>query len=173
MVLTFLEGIFMRKYWVLLSVLLLMLTGCAAEETFETVADELIQPVIAEQKQIYVELPGAAASPAVESDSGRLYMCGDYDISVQILDGGDLSATVRTLTGFEPEELTVMETQRDDLACYEFVWASAGETGDQVGRAMILDDGSYHYCLMVLGDAEKAAQNQVFWEDMFNTFRLA
>ena len=163
----------MRKCWVITGVLLLALNGCAAQETFETVSDEAISPVMSQPKQIYVELPGEAASPAVESDSGRLYLCGDYEISVQILDGGDLNSTVRTLTGYEKEDLTVIETMKNNLDCFEFVWVSAGETGDQVGQATILDDGSYHYCLMVLGDAETASGHQVFWDQMFQSFRLS
>ena len=163
----------MGKRWSVLILLGLILSGCAAEETFETVADELVVSASAQRRDIYVELPGEAASPAVESDAGRLYLCGDYDIRVQILEGGDINGTVRSLTGFDMEDLTVVQTQRDQLPCYEFVFSSAGETGDQVGRGMIIDDGSWHYCLTVLGDAEKAAGNQVFWEDMFRSFRLA
>lgn len=162
----------MRKGWILVAVLALLLTGCGAEETFETMADELAAPVIAQQKRVYVELPDQAASPAVESDSGRLYHCGEYDISIQILDSGDLARTVSTVSGFDPEDLTVVETVRDGWDCYEFVFVSAGETGDQVGHGMILDDGSYHYCLTVMGNAETAARNQVFWEEMFASFRL-
>lgn len=161
----------MRKWWIILP-LLVLLAGCGAEETFETIADEQVAPVIAQQKQVYVELPGTAASPAVESDSGRLYHCGEYDISVQILDGGDLNGTLQTITGYSLEDLTVMETVRESWDCYEFVFASAGETGDQVGHGMILDDGSYHYCLTVMGSSEVAEQNQVFWEQMFASFRL-
>lgn len=163
----------MKKCWIISLSLLLLLSGCGAAETMETVSDEMAAPVMAQPKQIYVELPGEAASPAVESDSGRLYLCGDYEISVQILDGGDLESTVRTLTGYEKDTLTVMETMRNELNCYEFVWYSAGETGDRVGQATILDDGSFHYCLSVLGDAEKAPGHQVFWDQMFQSFRLA
>ena len=150
-----------------------LLTGCGAEETFETVADVQAEQVIARQRQIYVELPGEAASPAVESDSGRLYLCGDYEICIQTLEGGDRSATVRTLSGYEENALTVMELEREDAKCWAFAWSSAGETGDLVGRAMVLDDGSYHYCLSVLADAETARQNQAVWDRMFETFRLA
>lgn len=163
----------MKKIWILLMVSVFALAGCAAEETFETVADEPAAQAAAQQRSIYVELPGEAASPAVESDSGRLYLCTDYEISVQILEGGDIQETVRTLSGYGMENLTVIETERDGFDCWEFVWASAGEGGDLVGRAMVLDDGSYHYCLMVLGEAESAAANQVFWEEMFGSFRLA
>ncbi len=162
----------MRRIWVI-GLILLLLAGCAADETMETVADELAEPVLGQQKLIYVELPGEAASPAVESDSGRLYHCGDYEICVEILPGGDLDATVKTLSGFDREKLTLVQTQQDAGECYEMVWVSAGETGDRVGRAMILDDGSYHYCLMVLGDADKAEANQVFWDEMFASFRLS
>ena len=162
----------MRKGWIVIPVLTLLLSGCGAEETFETVADELAAPVIARQRQIYVELPEYAASPAVESDSGRLYHCGEYDISVQILDSGDLGRTVTSVSGFSLEDITVLETVRDGWDCYEFVFVSAGETGDQVGHGMILDDGSYHYCLTVMGSAETAARNQAYWEAMFASFRL-
>ena len=162
----------MKRMFVFLMVMGL-LTGCGAEETFETVADEQAEQVIAQQRQIYVELPGEAASPAVESDSGRLYLCGDYEISIQILEGGDRAATVRTLSGYEQENLTMMELEREDAKCWAFVWVSAGETGDLVGRAVVLDDGSYHYCLSVLADAETARQNQAVWDRMFETFRLA
>lgn len=161
------------KKWIVWMILPLFLTGCAAEETFETIADEQVAPVIAQQRQIYVELPDAAASPAVESDSGRIYLCGDYEIVIQTLEGGDLDGTLQTLTGFRRDDLTVMETWQEGCACYEFVFASAGETGDLVGRGMILDDGSYHYCLTVLAEAEKAEENQVYWEEMFMSFRLA
>ena len=161
------------KKWILWISLALLLGGCGGEETFETMADEQAEQVIAQQRQIYVELPGDAASPAVESDSGRLYLCGDYEICVQILDGGDREATIRALTGFGQSALTVMETQREGLPCWEFAWSCAGEDGELVCRAMVIDDGSYHYCLTVLADADTARQNQAVWDDMFASFRLA
>lgn len=163
----------MKRTGILLVMAALLLAGCAGEETFETISDVVEDPVFAEHRNIYVELPSDAASPAVESDAGRLYLCGDYEIQVQILEGGDLNATLRTLTGFERDALTVMQTQRDGEDCYEFVFTSAGETGDTVGRGMVIDDGSWHYCLMVQADAEAAAERQVFWEEMFQSFRLA
>ena len=163
----------MKKCLVLIMVMGLLTAGCGAEDTFETVADDPAAQVLAQQRQIYVELPGEAASPAVESDSGRLYLCGDYEISVQTLEGGDRDATVRALTGYGQDALTMLETQKEGLPCWEFVWASAGETGDLVGRAMVIDDGSYHYCLTVLAQADTAQQNRAVWDRMFETFRLA
>ena len=153
--------------------LALLLSGCGAEETLETIADEIVTPASAQMRQISLVLPAEAASPTVESGSDRLYQCETYDIRVQILEGGDLNRTILALSGYEKDSLTVMQTLKDGLDCYEFVWASAGEAGDQVGRAMILSDGSYHYCVSVLGDAAWVAENQVYWGELFDSFTLA
>ena len=160
------------KKWFVLSVLAILLTGCGAEETFETVSDELIQSVAAEVRQVVVTLPIEAASPAAESDGGHLYLCGDYEICRQTLQAGDLNATVREISGYSKEDLTVIETLQDDCKRYDLVWVSAGEIGDRVGRAAILDDGNYHYCLSVLGDADSADQYRNIWQSMFDSFGL-
>ena len=163
----------LKKIRISAVLLALLLTGCGAEETMETVADEILQSVTAEMHQIYLELPAQAASPAVESDADRLYQCDTYDIRVQTLAGGDLNRTVRSLSGYDRESLTILKTVRDGWECYEFVWASAGECGVQVGRAMVICDGSYHYCVSVLGDADCMQENRLPWDDMFASFRLA
>ena len=159
----------MRK-WVGLVLVLLMLTGCGSRETLETVADEQVVPVMAQPKQIRVTLPGEAAMPTVESDSGRLYLCRDYEIMLQTLSGGDLNATLQSVTGFEREQLTILETLRSDMPCYEFSWACAGESGDRVGQGILLDDGAYHYCMTVLWDAEKTEDLQIVWSEIFSSF---
>lgn len=163
----------MKKLLLILAAAALLLPGCAAEETLETIADEILQPVSAQVRQIELELPAEAAAPAVESDSGRIYLCQDYEITVQTLQSGDLQSTVAALSGYAMDSLTVMETQKGNADCYRFVWASAGENGDRVGQAMVLDDGSYHYCLSVLGDADTAQENQAVWEEMFASFSLS
>ena len=162
----------MRKLLLILSVLLL-LPGCGGEETMETVADEVLVAVSAQPKQIQVDLPEEAVLPAMESDSGVLYICRNFDVSIQTLEGGDLPQTIRTLSGMEPEELTLIQTEAGDQIRTEFVWTSAGETGDQVCRAAILDDGNYHYVLTAMIDAEKAWQYQEIWNGMFETFVVA
>ena len=77
------------------------------------------------------------------------------------------------LSGRKPEELTVMETERDGVRRYEFVWAAAGEQGDRLGRSVILDDGNYHYTLTILRDAGLAKNSQIIWNDVFRSFSLA
>lgn len=162
----------MKKTKVIIAVLALLLSGCGAQETAETIADEILQPVSAQMRQIWLELPSEAASPTVESGSDRLYQCETYEIYVQTLEGGDLNATIQALSGYDRDSLTVMQTRKDGFDCYEFVWASVGEAGDLVGRGMILSDGSYHYCVSILGDAACAAENQIYWDTLFDSFAL-
>ena len=153
------------KIWVVLLALALCLTGCGSQQTMETVADEWVVPVMAQPKQITVKLPGEAAMPAAESDSGRLYLCQDYEIALQTLDSGDLDATLRSVTGYGREDLTVLETLRSDLPCYEFTWTCAGELGDRIGQGILMDDGNYHYVMTALWDAEKTEQMQLSWSE--------
>ena len=157
----------------LLCVLLcLLLAGCGAEENFETISDDLSVPVMAQPRLISVELPGETALPVVENDNGRVYVCNDYEIVLQTLDGGDLEETLKTVSGLPRENLTVVETFLDGVTRCEFVWAAAGETGDQVGRGVVLDDGSYHYCLSILRPADIAKKSQINWDHVVSSFHL-
>jgi len=42
----------------------------------------------------------------MESDSGTLYLCGDFDVVAHTCRSGDLQSTVKEVSGFAPEELT-------------------------------------------------------------------
>ncbi len=109
----------------------------------------------------------------VETDAGQLYVTDDYEIALETLDGGDLNGTLQALSGRTAEELTVLETRTEDgMKRYEFVWACAGEEGDRLGRAVILDDGNYHYCLSVLRPADPERTSQVVWSQVFQSFSL-
>lgn len=163
----------MKKWNITVIILALLLSGCGAQEVMETISDEPAAPVSAQTHQICLTLPAQAASPAVESDCDRLYQCDTYDIRVQTLDGGDLNATIQTVSGYEKEKLTVMEREKDGYPCYEFVWVSAGETGELVGQAMILSDGICHYCVSVLAEADNVTENQVYYQELFDSFTLS
>lgn len=163
----------MKIIWIGLA-LALVLGGCGAKETLETVSDDIpAQVEMVSPRQISVRLPDNAVSPVLESDSEQVYLSEDYEIVIETRASGDLNATIIAISGYEPSQLTVMQTEQDGAARYDFVWASAGETGDQLGRAVILDDGSYHYCMSVLRDAENGEKSQVVWSDVFASFSLA
>lgn len=163
----------MRKCWIVLLVALL-LSGCATSETFETVADELLQPVVSAQREIVLTVPDGAAAEVMESeDGGKLYFCDGYTMTLQTLEGGDWSRTVEALCGYSPDALTVMETQDGSWKRQEWIWVSVGEGGEQLGRGAVLDDGSYHYCLTVMSDASEAASLEAEWDALFASFDIA
>ena len=150
----------------------LMLTGCGAEETFETIADEFIQSAAAPLRELVLELPEEAVLPASESDAGTLYLCDGYEISVQTLPAGDLEASVYQITGFSKDRVEVISTHPGTYRRYDLVWSTLGEQGDQVGRAAILDDGSYHYVLSVLAEADRAGEFEQVFRALFESYAL-
>ena len=149
----------------------LLLAGCAEAELGETVADVWQEAVtVAAPRETRLELPGEAVACAMESDTGRLYFGDGYEVMVQTLSSGDLDATIRALTGFDREDITVLQSQSDPKR-WEVAWASAGEGGERLGRGVVLDDGNYHYCLTVLQDADDD-DCQIIWSQVFNSFEL-
>lgn len=161
----------MKKLLLMLCTMLL-LTGCAAQ-TFETVDDLNDVQAMATPATLLLDLPEEAAAPAMQGSSGTLYFCGDYDIMVEIMPSGNLSNTLQILTGFQREELELMQTVRCGVDCYEGVWSAAGEAGDHVGRVLVLDDGSFHYCVSVMAMAEDAGQCAEDWNEILESVALA
>lgn len=159
---------------IVICLLALLLTGCAAEESFETMMDEVSNPVRAEPMHILIDLPEEAAKQAMSSEeNGSVYLCEDYVLTLQTLPGGDLHKTLREATGFEREELALIETVQEEATRYVCVWSSLGENGDQIGRCAVLDDGNYHYVLTAMADEEKAGKlSSGAWESVFSSFRL-
>ena len=161
------------KTFLIFGLCALLLTGCGAKPTMETVGDSLVEPAAAVKREVVVDLPGEAAIPTMENENSRYYVCEDYEISMETFPSGDLNHTIETLSGFAPEDLTVVETEYSGVKRYDFVWAAQGEAGEQVGRAAVLDDGNYHYTLTVLQNADQTEKTQIVWRTVFESFQLA
>lgn len=161
----------MKKICLLL-VMTVLLTGCGTQDVFETIGDEQMVSVMAQPREISLTLPEDTVLPAMETENGTLYMCRDFDVMVQTLEGGDINRTIQTVSGFNREDLTVIETFNGSEDCYEFSWTAVGEKSDQVCRCMILDDGDYHYVLTAMVDAELVSEYQEIWNGMFDSFGL-
>ena len=150
-----------------------LLAGCGKTEVFETVHDDMVQSVSVHPREVFFDLAQEPVMPAMESDSGTLYLCGDFDVVVHTCQSGDLQNTVKEVSGFLPEELTLIQTENGDVDKYEFVWTSATDLGQQIGRATVLDDGNYHYILSATVDAELMEEYQEIWNGIFESFQLA
>ncbi len=156
----------------LAAVLVLMLTGCAEPESFETISDLYVEPQLQPAQQTSLLLGQESVNIEQEAGTDRIYLCDDFCVMVQTFSAGDLDATIRSITGYSKENLTVLEHRENGITNYECVWVSAGEGGDQVGRMLILDDGSHHYALSVMADADMAGELTPVWELLFDSFAI-
>lgn len=161
----------MKKVCLILTMALL-LCGCGAQPTFETIGNVFDSQQSVQAKKISVLLPADAAETVMAGSSGRLYFCDGYEVMAETLPAGDVSMTLKTVTGYADGALTVVETSVSEIKRYECAWTAAGEAGDQVGRAVLLDDGSYHYVLSVMAPAQEAGSLQNVWEELFASFTL-
>ena len=160
------------KKLVLLIVCAVFLAGCAATGSFEQLQDVYVPETLSEPAKIQLTLPADAASQTLTGSSGRLYFCDGYEITVETLTGGDLDRTLQILTGCNRDDLTLLETGSGEKR-WETVWTAAGEGSQQVGRLLVVDDGSYHYCVSVMADALDAGALQESWEALFSSVVLS
>lgn len=164
----------MRRWWFVF-LFVLILCGCKAEKELETISDVHQTPKTVHPMEVCVSVPDDAALEVMSSpENGSIYFCEDYTLTMHTVPAGDLRKTVLEASGFLPDQLPIIKTQKAGCVSYDFVWTSVGEQGDQVCRCSILDDGNFHYVLTAMADAEVAGQlTEKQWEDVFSTFCLA
>ena len=161
----------MKKCWIL--VLAFLLVGCSKQMPLETLGDTYVQPVMAEQWQLVMDIPLDAGVQVMESEeAGKLYFCEDYLVAVQTVASGDLSKTFRLVTGYEKDRLEILQTQKDGRKRYECVFVSTGEGETLVGRACVLDDGNYHYVITAMAGESVSGELVDEWNNLFASIRL-
>lgn len=162
------------KIGICLLMITVLLTGCGAVETFETLGDiSHLSPSEPGMRQVVLTLPEDASLETAQTDSGpQAYICDHYSAVLQTFRAGDLAATIRSLTGFAMEDLTVMESQCGDHKRYDWVWTAMGEEGEVICRGSVLDDGAHHYTLYTMADATDAGQVKEQWNALFGSFCL-
>ena len=163
----------MKKLIVLITFALL-LTGCSRNVALETVTDVPDTLVVAPVQRVLLHLPEELSAPALQNEeTGTLYLCDDYSLTLQTVSSGDLKKTIYEATGMEKENLDILQTGYGEIKRYQWVWTTAGETGIQVGRGCILDDGTYHYVLTVLVDETVSGKVRPVWKEIFTSFGLS
>ncbi len=161
------------KILCVLSVVLL-LCGCQWQQDYETMADSYIQPEVPAMGEVTLLLPTGAEVVTVENEqSGKLWLCEDYWVCLETSESGDLEETLHTLTGHDKAQLRPICLEKGQMKRYECVWLSAGENGDQINRAVILDDGNYHYALTLHTAAETAGELAQQWKNITATFAVS
>lgn len=165
-------GIELKKY-IMIALSMLLLAGCSQPKAFETMSDVYYEPEAPAAGTLTFWLPEDASVTVMENEqSGTIYLCDGYCIMAQTMVAGDLDATFSSVTGYPREKLQIIEREQGNTSRYECVWAAAGEGGDQVGRAVILDDGDYHYALSVIADASIAGELAQVWQGIFDTLSI-
>lgn len=161
-----------KKIWIIGMLAVLLLTGCA-EEMIETVNDVYPETITVQARQILLDVPKEAAMAVMENDSGEaLYQCDGYELRLQTLPAGNLTGTLRQVTGFTEEELTLIQTIDQGYNRYDCVWCAAGAEGELVGKTAVIDDGNYYYCVSVLSPEEQAGNLRESWKRLFDSITL-
>ena len=169
---TFLGGTDVKK-WIIVLLSVFVLAGCDAKETFETVDDLAITPAVADAQRVHISFPEETLMQTMEDASGgKLYLCDGYTITVQAFASGDLERTVQETTGFSTDRISLIETHVNNVVRYDCAWSAAGEAGDQVCRAAILDDGNYHYVVTMMTPAENAENLVQTWQMVLGSVSL-
>lgn len=167
----------MKRIWMFLW-LPLLLWGCGAGETpvWETVTDTLDAPASA-QTPYAISANAPVEAPAVEAFAGdgrQVYAQEDglYQLTAETCTAESLDALLLELTGFQMERLPVIKTWENGMPRYDCTWTCVGETGMEVCRAAVLDDGTYYYVLTSSVPADKTAQCEKQIQQYFLSFGL-
>lgn len=142
------------KKLVLVIALVFLMAGCGAQEqpVFETIGNvDCQEPELPAAGIIDVYLPDEAASQTMSEEEGiQVYNWDAYEVRLETQPSGDIVSTMQELTGMKADALTIMKQEKEDMTLYQTVWSTIGEEGILCGRAMVADDGNYHYCVSLL-----------------------
>lgn len=150
-----------------------MLSGCSSVETMETIRDDEAFPVMGEAAKVHLSIPEIENAQVVEDGAGsKIYLFNDFCVTVQTLDGGNMEKTLELVSGFDAGKLTLLKTEQDDCLQFRCAWSSTGEQEDLLCRAVVVDDGRYHYAVTVMADSSEIAEQPELW-DILDTVKLS
>jgi len=159
-----------------LVVVCLLLTGCSAP-VWETVEDVVpAVPVSSWLEDAYSVQLGLPSSVELleEREDWKVYGTRDGELEIEtrtFLTSGPESA-VRTVSGFEAEELTLLKLSRFGLPEYQFAWLAGTEQGCRLYRAELVLDGSNCYAVICSRPEAAGAQYDSEIRQVFSSFGL-
>ncbi len=157
-----------------------LLCACAARQqtAWETVDDELILECAGWQegaRRISFDVPdGAAAQSYAEDGTCQIYAPDDgaYEIVSEVLLQTSAQGLVRSVTGFEPERVQLVQTKRGGLTEYQFAWYSSSDEGGRLYRADAVLDEPYCYVLLFSTSEQSGTKYDSTAEAVFASMRL-
>lgn len=142
-----------KRFWIAAISMVWFLSGCTAQNTWETVKDVLPEEAVSVMEDAYrvwLDVPDDALL-ALASDDGTQMVYeqteGEYEITVQTFLSSEPESVMRRLTGFEPEQVQTLQTRRFGLPEYQFAWFTTGADGGWLCRADLLQDDVYCYAV--------------------------
>ncbi len=162
------------KKLALVIVLAFLMVGCGAQEqpVFETVGNVDYQgPERPAAGIIDVYLPDEAASQTMSEEEGvEVYNWDSYEVRMETQPSGDIFSTMQKITGLKADALTIMKQEKEDMTLYQTVWSTVGDEGILCGRAMVADDGNYHYCVSLLNPEDVNSED--LYARMVGSFQI-
>lgn len=130
---------------------LLVLTGCSAIPTWETVEDMVPSvPASAWQEEAYVIQAGLPAGAALTAESVgcKIYEAGDMEIETTTFLSSDLNSAVKRLSGYEADRVSILQTSRFGMPEYRFAWYSQTAEGGRLYQTDLVMDDAVCYAVV-------------------------
>ena len=131
---------------------LVLLCGCAAP-VWETVEDTVpvtaTSPWTENTYDIQIGIP-VSAELLAEREDWKVYAVQDSGLEIEtrtFLTSGAEQA-IKTVSGYEAEQLSVLQMSRFGLPEYQFAWVSQTEEGSRLYRAALVLDGMECYAVI-------------------------
>lgn len=150
--------------------------GCASTTTWETVDDEIVAASGPAEEPYIITfgVPEDVNLEPLSEGSRNLYVQkdGDYEILSDVVTAPNADEAICQVSGFDAEDLDVMETTRFGLPEYRFAWVSESDEGSYVSQAAVVEDGSYYYVLVFSAREEAGNTYDSCAESVFASFGI-
>ncbi len=127
----------------------------AAAPVFETIADEWQEDLPAPPGKFSGAAAGCGSADGFRHGEGLCISAPITAFPCKFFPAGDRDATLREVTGFEADQLTLVDTDQGDPKAGGFRLTCAGEAGAAVPGA-VFDDGFSHHYVLAQTDADSA-----------------
>ncbi len=152
-----------------------LLTGCGATPTWEYVQDRVMpEEVVCWQEEAYTISLGLPQDCALLKEELGRSVYGKDDLEVEkrmFLTSGKENA-IKTVSGLDASQLTVMETTRFGMPEYQFAWYQEQEQGGRLCRADLIIHDQECYAVICSSAVEAGDSHADEIRQVFSSFGL-